>query len=67
MLQLSSGDLMRDLAKKDSDAGKRIKETLEKGGLPFAKMASTLWMHKIAYELKEDNGLICDGFPRRNR
>ena len=64
-LRLSSGDMMRDLAGQNSDAGKRIKETIESGGLPFAKMASTLWMHKIAYELKEDEGLICDGFPRR--
>ncbi len=65
MLRLSSGDLMRHLAKEDTDAGKMIKEALKTGGLPFAKIASTLWMHKIAYELKESQGLICDGFPRR--
>lgn len=64
-LKLASGDLMRDLAKTETDAGKRIKEVLEGGGLPFAQIAATLWMHKIAYTLKEDQGLICDGFPRR--
>lgn len=65
MLHVSTGDLMRDLAKHDTDAGARIKEVLNKGGLPFDQMATTLWMHEISYKLKNDQGLVCDGFPRR--
>lgn len=66
-LHVSTGDLMRDLAKQNTDSGKRIKKILEAGGLPFDQMATTLWMHKIAYTLKTGQGLICDGFPRRSR
>lgn len=65
LVYISTGDLMRDLAGKNTDAGKRIKAILDKGGLPFDDMATTLWMHKIAYIVKENQGIICDGFPRR--
>ena len=64
-LKISSGDLLRNLAEQDTDAGRKIKEVLINGGLPFSQIASTLWMHEIAYSLKDDQGLICDGFPRR--
>ena len=66
MVYISTGDLMRDLANKDTDAGHRIKSILDNGGLPFDDMATTLWMHKIAHTVKEEQGIICDGFPRRN-
>jgi len=56
---------MRDLAKQETDVGRRIKEVLNEGGLPFDTMATTLWMHEMAYTLKEDQNIICDGFPRR--
>lgn len=65
MAYISTGDLMRDLAKQDTDSGKRIKAILDNGGLPFDDMATTLWMHQIAYTIKEGQGIICDGFPRR--
>jgi len=65
LVYISTGDLMRDLAGKATDAGKRIKVILDRGGLPFDEMATTLWMHKIAYSIKENQGIICDGFPRR--
>lgn len=64
-LHISTGDLMRDLALHDTDAGARIKATLDLGGLPFDQMATTLWMHEISYNLKKDQSLICDGMPRR--
>lgn len=53
------------MAEQDTDAGIRIKEVLDKGGLPFDQMATTLWMHKISYGLKKDQSLLCDGLPRR--
>ena len=64
-LHVSTGDLMRDLAKQDTDAGIKLKRVLDKGGLPFDQMATTLWMHEISYKLKKDQSLLCDGFPRR--
>ncbi len=65
MLQISTGDLFRNLAEQNTDAGIRIKKVVDKGGLPFDQMATTLWMHKISYELKKDQHLLCDGLPRR--
>ena len=64
-LHISTGDLFRDLAKQDTDAGIRIKKVLDEGGLPFDQMATTLWMHEISYKLKKDQSLLCDGLPRR--
>jgi len=62
---ISTGDFMRDLATKDTDTGKRIEAILNRGGLPFDEMATALWMNKIAYTVKENQGILCDGFPRR--
>lgn len=65
LVSISTGDLMRNLAVKDVDAGERIKAVLAVGGLPFDDIATTLWMHEIAHTIKRDEGIICDGFPRR--
>ena len=62
---VATGDLFRDLAKKESDTAKRVGKILEEGGLPYDDIATTLWMHDLAYNLKEDQGLLGDGFPRR--
>lgn len=56
---------MRRLAAKDVDAGERIKAVLAVGGLPFDDIATTLWMHEVVHTIKKDEGIICDGFPRR--
>lgn len=63
--RLATGDLFRDLAKRDTDTGKRIKKILDEGGLPMDDLATTMWMHNLAYNLKEGQGLLADGFPRR--
>ena len=60
-----TGDFFRDLAKQDTDVGHRMKKILEEGGLPFDDLATTVWMYKIAYTVKENEGILCDGFPRR--
>ena len=62
---ISTGDLFRDLAKADTATSKKIQKIMNKGGLPFDDMATTLWMHKFAYNLKEEQGLMLDGAPRR--
>jgi adenylate kinase len=65
LLHVVTGDLFRSLAKNDTDTSKEVAKILKRGGLPFDDLATTLWMHYIAHNLKEDQGLICDGFPRR--
>ena len=42
-----------------------MRTVMEQGGLPFDDIATTLWMHEIAYTVREDEGILCDGFPRR--
>jgi len=64
-LHISTGDLFRNLAEQDTDAGIKVKEVLEKGGLPFDEMATALWMHEISHKLKKGQSLLCDGMPRR--
>src|SRR3989344_4749510 len=65
LFYISTGDLFRDLAKAGTDAGNRVYKVLTEGGLPYDDLATTLWMHEIAYKMKTDHGLVADGFPRR--
>lgn len=62
---ISTGDLFRDLAKAETDAGEKIRKILAAGGLPYDDLATTLWMHEIAFKIKKDEGILADGFPRR--
>ena len=62
---IQTGDLFRRLAQSDSHTAQKIAETLQRGGLPFDDMATTLWMHEIAHTVKEDEGILFDGAPRR--
>lgn len=60
---ISTGDILRDIAKEDSEIGNYVKETLASGGLV---------KDDITYQLIEDRlskddckkGFIIDGFPR---
>jgi len=65
LVVISTGDLFRDLAKQDTATGKIINQTISTGGLPYDEMATTLWMHAIAYRIKENEGIVADGMPRR--
>ncbi len=65
LVYISTGDLFRNLAKAKTDTGQKIKKILEQGGLPYDDLATTLWMNEIAYKIKENQGILCDGFPRR--
>lgn len=64
---VSTGQLFRSLIKKKTDTGERVKDIVESGGLPFDDLATTLWMYRIAFNVKKDQGIIADGFPRRSR
>lgn len=65
LISISTGDLFRDLSKQGTDTASKVQKILKEGGLPFDDLATTLWMHEIAYKIKEDQGVIADGFPRR--
>jgi adenylate kinase len=62
---ISTGDLFRDLAKANTDTSIRVAKTIKSGGFPFDDLATTLWMHKLAYNLQENQGIMLDGAPRR--
>ena len=65
IVSISTGDMFRKLMKLDTDIGKRVRKTIEKGGLPFDDLATALWTYKIAFEIKENQGILADGLPRR--
>lgn len=65
LFYISTGDLFRDLSKADTDSGKRVKKILQEGRLPYDDLATTLWMYEIAYKVRENQGIMADGFPRR--
>ena len=60
-----TGDMFRTLAEADTVVGAKIREILAKGKLPLDDIATTLWMHDISFNLKEGEGILADGFPRR--
>ena len=62
---VSTGDFFRKLSSTKSDAGQRVKRVVDAGGLPYDDLATTLWMHEIAFNVKEGQGILADGFPRR--
>lgn len=62
---ISTGQLFRKLIKENTDAGQRVKEIVESGGLPYDDLATTLWMYNIAFNVKRNQGIVADGFPRR--
>ena len=65
LFYISAGDLIRDLAKMETEAGRKVKKIIRQGDLIHDELAITLWMHKIAHNIKENQGILCDGFPRR--
>lgn len=65
LVPVVTGDMFRELMKLDTDIARRVRKTVEEGGLPYDDLATTLWTHKIAFEVKEDQGILADGLPRR--
>ena len=61
--KLSTGDMLRDIAKQDTDISKQLKLTMDKGEL----VSDELIIKVIEKRLLESdciNGVILDGFPR---
>jgi len=65
LFYISTGNLFRSLSKSNSDAAKRVKKIVKAGGLPFKNLATALWTYEITHKVKQDQGLILDGAPRR--
>lgn len=57
---LSTGDLLREVTKKDDDFSKSIKEKMSKGLL----ISDEIILKLIADELEKNSGFVFDGFPR---
>ena len=65
LLYISTGDLLRNLAKLDTSAGKAAKEIMTKGELIPDFMIIGLWMRELNINLKDDQGVLFDGAFRR--
>ncbi len=59
------GEIFRSLYKSNTDAGDKIKEIAEKGGLQPEELAIALWMHEITFNLRKGRGFLLDGSPRK--
>lgn len=62
---ISTGKLFRKLSETKTDVGEKIEKVVESGGLPFDDLSTTLWMYEIAFNVKKNQGIVADGFPRR--
>jgi len=65
LFYVSTGGLLRDLAKLDTAAGKRIKKMLADGELVPDFTIIGLWMRELCINLKDGQGILLDGAPRR--
>ena len=60
----STGEMFRKLKETDSDAGKGVALILKQGGLCPKSVALSLWINKMLWDLKEDEGVMMEGSPR---
>ena len=61
--QISTGDILRDEIKNDSDIGKQIINDMNEGKFVSDEIVNKL-IEKQVYDLKKKNKLIFDGYPR---
>lgn len=62
---ISTGNLARALAKKNTPSGKTVKEILKKGGFLPYWLASFLWMREIVESKNPSLRIIFEGSPRK--
>ena len=65
LFPVSTGGLLRNLAKLDSSVGKKAKEILGSGELIPDFMVIGLWMRELCMNLKDEQGVLFDGALRR--
>ena len=63
LYQISSGNLLRDESKKNSQLGKKIKSILDKGMLVTDDIINVL-IENVLSNSKVNNRLLFDGYPR---
>ena len=61
--QISTGDILRDEIKKDSDVGKRIINYMNEGKFVDDEIVNKI-IKNIIYDPNKKNKLIFDGYPR---
>ena len=61
--QISTGDILRDEIKKDTDIGKKIINNMNDGKFVDDNIVNSL-LEKIVFDKKKTNRLIFDGYPR---
>lgn len=65
LYRVSTGQLLRNLAKEETDLGYRIKKVIEEGKLPPAEVTTGLWLSDLAAHVRVNQGIIFDGAPRQ--
>ena len=63
MLQLSTGDMLRETRKADTDLGRQVAHVMDTGGLVSDEIVSAMIDAKLA-ETPAGTGVIFDGYPR---
>ena len=63
LFQVSTGDLLRNEVKKQSDIGKNIENIISKGDFATDEIVNEL-IKKIIFDPQKKNKLIFDGYPR---
>ena len=63
MRQLSTGDMLRETRKADSELGRKVADIMDSGGLVSDEIVSAMIDAKLA-EMGPEVGAIFDGYPR---
>lgn len=63
MVQLSTGDMLRETRKADTDLGRTVSEIMDTGGLVSDDIVSAMIDAKLA-DMGAGQGAIFDGYPR---
>jgi len=66
LVQVSTGDLLREEAKTGSELGKKVKATMESGHYVDDETVAELVENRLK-ALGQDKGFILDGFPRTGK
>jgi adenylate kinase len=63
MIQLSTGDMLRETRKADTPLGRQVADVMDSGGLVSDEIVSAMIDAKLE-SLSLDTGVIFDGYPR---
>ncbi len=63
--RITTGELLRDLAKGKAETSSRVRDTIEGGSLVPHWLVSYLWIREIIERVPARSGILFDGSPRR--